>query len=185
MILKNTIQKLVLILPTSIIPEVGINFAYALKNAQKLKEICAVSGRIIKSKDRAVICGTIDFESSQHVASVILAGRSADKNIRSAVNIRYSKELMELCKYADLSIGSFDRKNEPTGVTSTMEWGTKYVISKLGYVPDVIYDRGSIGKEPMMRVLGNNPEDVLNKLKKFINISYFLILFFIYFYQFY
>lgn len=166
--LKNTIQKLISILPPSIIPEVGMNFAYALKNAKKLKEICAVSGRIIKSKDKAIICGNIEFGSSQHVASIILAVISLNINIRSAINIRYSKELIELCKHAEFSIDSFDRKNEPQNITSTMDWGTKHVISKIGYVPDVIYDLGSIGKEPMIRVLGNNPEDVLNKLKKLI-----------------
>ena len=31
-------------------------------------------------------------------------------------------------------------------------------------MPDVIYDRGGVGKEPMIRLLGNSPEDVLSKL---------------------
>ena len=168
--LKNAIQKLLSILPPNFGPEVGMNFAYALKTAQKFHHICAINGRIIKTKNEAEICGNIDFGSSQHVASIILAVMSVDKNVRSAANICYSKEVIELCKKAKLSIGSFDRKNEPSNVVSTMEWGTKYAISKLGFVPDIIFDTGGIGKEPMIRVLGNNPEDVLYKLIKLIKI---------------
>ncbi|MCK5112114.1 MAG: bifunctional hydroxymethylpyrimidine kinase/phosphomethylpyrimidine kinase [Thermoplasmatales archaeon] len=166
--LKNAIQKLVSILPPTFVPEVGMNFAYAVKNAQKLQEICAVNGRIFKTKDKTMICGDIDFGSSKHVASVVLAAMSVDKNVRSAANICYSKNIVELCKKVGFSIGSFDRKNEPTNAISTIEWGTKHAIPKLGFVPDVIYDTGDIGKEPMIRVLGNNPEDVLSKLKKLL-----------------
>lgn len=166
--LKNAIQTLLPILPLTFIPEVGMNFAYAVKKAQKFQDICAINGRISKTKHKAKICGSIDFGSSQHVASILLTVMSIDKDVRSAVNIRYSKELLELCTKTNLSIGSFNRKNEPPNVISTMEWGTKYAISKLGFIPDVIFDTGGIGKEPMIRVLGNNPKDVLYKLIKLI-----------------
>jgi hydroxymethylpyrimidine/phosphomethylpyrimidine kinase len=46
-----------------------------------------------------------------------------------------------------------------------MEWGTKQVISTLGSLPDIIYDIGDVGKEPMIRILGKNPEDVISKLQ--------------------
>ncbi|MCK5261421.1 MAG: bifunctional hydroxymethylpyrimidine kinase/phosphomethylpyrimidine kinase, partial [Thermoplasmatales archaeon] len=105
--LKNAIQKLVSILPPTFVPEVGMNFAYAVKNAQKLQEICAVNGRIFKTKDKTMICGDIDFGSSKHVASVVLAAMSVDKNVRSAANICYSKNIVELCKKVGFSIGSF------------------------------------------------------------------------------
>jgi predicted fused transcriptional regulator/phosphomethylpyrimidine kinase len=38
----------------------------------------------------------------------------------------------------------------------------------LGAVPDIIYDLGGHSKEPMIRVLGNNPHDVLSKLRTLI-----------------
>jgi hydroxymethylpyrimidine/phosphomethylpyrimidine kinase len=166
--LKNATQKLVSILPTIFIPEVGMNFAYAVKNAQNSQEICAVDGRILKTKDKTRLCGNIDFGSSKHVASIVLSAMSVNKNVRSAVNIRYSENIIELCKKVGFNIGSFNRKNEPINAASTMEWGTKHAILKLGFVPDIIYDTGDIGKEPMIRVLGNTPEDVLSKLKKLI-----------------
>lgn len=169
--LNKAIKKLVSILPIALIPEVGMNFAYAIQNAKKLEEICAIEGRIHKIKNKAKVCGNVNFGRSKHVASIILAAMSLDKNYRCAVNIRYSKNTLELCKKLDFSISSFDRKNEPAQTQSTMEWGTKQVIEKMGIVPDIIYDSGGIGKEPMIRVLGKNPKDVITKLQKIVKKS--------------
>jgi len=166
--LNDAVKKLVSILPIDIIPEVGMNFAYALPNAKKIDDICAIEGRILKIKNKAQVCGNLDFGGSKHVASIILTTMSFDKNVRCTVNIRYSKNTVELCKKLGFSIGSFDRKNEPDSTKSTMGWGTKQVIAKNGFVPDIIFDTGGIGKEPMIRVLGKNPEDVLAKIQKIV-----------------
>jgi len=32
-------------------------------------------------------------------------------------------------------------------------------------MPDIIYDTGGKGKEPMIRILGKNPKDVVNKAR--------------------
>jgi hydroxymethylpyrimidine/phosphomethylpyrimidine kinase len=31
-------------------------------------------------------------------------------------------------------------------------------------VPDIIYDRGGAGKDPMVRILGKDPEEVIAKV---------------------
>jgi hydroxymethylpyrimidine/phosphomethylpyrimidine kinase len=36
-------------------------------------------------------------------------------------------------------------------------------------IPDFIYDKGDVGKEPMIRVLGKNPTDIVDKLLKVID----------------
>jgi hydroxymethylpyrimidine/phosphomethylpyrimidine kinase len=168
--LKNAIQLLLICLPSNFVPEVGINFAYAVKSAQKIQDICAIDGRISKTKKNVFLCGGIDFGTFHHVASIILAAMAVDDPTRSAINIRYSNDILTYCKKAGFKIGFFNRKNEPSTVSSTMEWGTTSVISNLGFIPDIIYDAGSVGKEPMIRVLGNNPKDVLYKLKKIIKL---------------
>ena len=45
-----------------------------------------------------------------------------------------------------------------------MEWGTNNAIERSKTCPDLIYDNGGIGKEPMIRILGKNPEEVYKKL---------------------
>ena len=62
----------------------------------------------------------------------------------------------------------FDRAEEPKEVKeregSTLEWGTGEAIREASEIPDLIFDRGEIGKEPMIRILGTDPDDVLRKL---------------------
>ena len=166
--LKNSIDKLISFLQSDFIPEVGMNFAYAKDNAESYEDICSIDGRIYKTKDKIKCYNNLDFGVSKHVSSIILAAMSFDKSYRSAINIKYSKENLKLCKKADFKIGTFNRKYEPSDIKSTMEWGTKNAISKLGYIPDVIYDLGDVGKEPMIRIIGKNPKDVLIKLEKMV-----------------
>jgi hydroxymethylpyrimidine/phosphomethylpyrimidine kinase len=151
-----------------IMPEVGINFGYAIPLAITKKDICALEGRLVRlGESRVAIPGTLTFGASQHVAAIILAAMKFDKNFRSVMNIKYRKKVIKAVFKAGLSAGSFDRTEEPDDV-STMEWGTEKVVKELGKVPDVIYDEGGIGKEPMVRIFGHNPQDVLNKLERII-----------------
>jgi hydroxymethylpyrimidine kinase/phosphomethylpyrimidine kinase len=170
--LKTAVQTLVSFLPPQYIPEVGMNFTYALPKAKTRDDICAVAGRITTQKDHPVLCGTLDFGASKHVASIVLAAMTFDPTMRSALNIRYSQKTVDRCKKIGFIIGTFQRTDEPPTAGSTMEWGTKHAISTLGKIPDVISDAGGVGKEPMIRLLGKNPDDVVQKFRKLINASF-------------
>jgi predicted fused transcriptional regulator/phosphomethylpyrimidine kinase len=161
--LKKAVDVLLTFLPKEFVPEVGMNIGYALQDAKKLDDICAINGRIVKTKDKPVRYGSIEFGVSKHVASIILAAMKFDCKTRCAMNLKYSDENIEKCKKARFKIGTFDRIQEPHEAKSTMEWGTTKTIQKLGSVPDIIYDTGGNGKEPMIRILGKNPKDVVNK----------------------
>jgi hydroxymethylpyrimidine/phosphomethylpyrimidine kinase len=166
--LRNAVEQLISMLPVSFIPEVGLNFVYACQNATSRSDVCGINGRIVKYHGIPHLCGSLDFGASKHVASIALAALSLDTSVRSAMNIRYSKESVNLCKKIGFSVGTFERKDEPATAPSTMEWGTHHAIATLGCVPDIIYDTGAVGKEPMIRILGKNPADVLVKLKKLV-----------------
>ena len=45
-----------------------------------------------------------------------------------------------------------------------MEWGVGEVLRKMKQAPDFIYDEGGMGKEPMIRVLGKDPNEVVQKI---------------------
>ncbi len=142
-----------------LIPEVACNIAMAIPNASDVQDVAAVSGRIAKLKGKAVNVGCVEFGASSHVARIILAAMQFNKNIRASVNIKYSIDVLEVCKKLDLTISSFDRADEPEK-TSTMDWGVTHAIKEYGSVPDIISDVGGIGKEPMIRVLGSGALDV-------------------------
>ncbi|UCG68800.1 MAG: bifunctional hydroxymethylpyrimidine kinase/phosphomethylpyrimidine kinase, partial [Thermoplasmata archaeon] len=126
-----------------------------------------LEGRLVRVGERIGHLGGFKFGASKHIARIILTAMKFDSENRSAMNMKYFPEILELCSSLGFTIGTFNREEEPLQ-TTTMEWGTEYAINKLGKVPDIIYDTGSIGKEPMIRILGKNPKDFLEKLKKII-----------------
>ena len=168
LVLVSSIKKLITILPTSYIPEVGINICYALPNAHSREAICGIDGRIIESSRGLQVCGTVKYGVSKHVASIVLTVMYYNPQYRAAMNVAFSPDTIETCKKAGLLVGSFSRQNEPESVSSSMEWGTHQVIKQLGNIPDVIYDEGGQGKEAMIRLLGTSPQDVLKKIQKII-----------------
>jgi hydroxymethylpyrimidine kinase / phosphomethylpyrimidine kinase / thiamine-phosphate diphosphorylase len=162
--LEEAIAHLETRLTRDLVPEVGMNFVYALPHARYYEDVCGLEGRIVGRGAGATRTGCLAFGSSRHVARIVLTAMSYDPRIRSALNLRYSEANLTRLKGLGLSIGCFDRSEEPRQV-KTMEWGTASVIEALGFVPDVIFDQGGMGKEPMIRVLGESPSNVLEKIQ--------------------
>jgi len=158
-------RKLELLMDSGLIPEVGTNLGYAVLGALEQEEVAAFEGRIVRVGAAARKVGCARFGASKHVARIVLAASLHDPEKRAALNIKFSDENLAACKEARLSISTFDRADEPKGVSS-MTWGVHKAIEDFGEVPDVIYDRGGVGKEPMIRLLGDSPEDILSKLRR-------------------
>jgi len=165
---RRSAQTLEKVLVPDLVPEVGINIGYALPHPSDRYDICALEGRIFRSGDKIIAAGIPEFGASTHIADVILTASSHDHRIRSAMNIAYNKRIVEACPVLTYKVGSFDRSQEPKNVR-TMEWGTNKSIEELGAVPDIIYDLGGHGKEPLIRILGNNPREVIAKIRTLID----------------
>jgi hydroxymethylpyrimidine/phosphomethylpyrimidine kinase len=164
-VIKNLSYALYLLkkIDFNLIPEVGSNIAESLLLPNSFKDVAALTGRITKNKlGGFYIVGDVEFGASEHIAKIILAAKNYNPQIRACMNIRYEEDLINTLS-KKFSISSFDRKLEPPNV-STMEWGTKYACEKFGGVPDIIYDKGGDGKEPMIRVLGVDAIDVVKKV---------------------
>lgn len=150
-----------------LIPEVSSNLGYALPFAEGVADVAAFPGRIIRFKDSVAILGEPEFGASQHIAHIILTVMTFNPEYRSAMNIRYSEANVAQLEGKGFLIGHFDRSLEPKKVKekegSSLEWGVREVIQKLHRIPDFIYDQGDVGKEPMIRVLGRNPMEVVQK----------------------
>jgi len=153
----------------SLIPEVHSNLGYALPYAVSHEDVAAFPGRITRVNDAIAALTGPAFGGSQHVARIILTLMKHDSDYRSVMNIRFSEDIIRICENLGLTVRSFDRADEPREVKeregSSLEWGTEQVLNT-GRVPDVIFDRGEVGKEPMVRVMGKNPSDVVRKVLK-------------------
>jgi hydroxymethylpyrimidine kinase/phosphomethylpyrimidine kinase len=153
-----------------LIPEVSSNLGYALPYAEGIEDVAAFPGRIVRFRDSVATFGDPEFGASKHIANIILTVMKFDPDYCSAMNIRYSEEKVMQLRRKGFLVGHFDRSLEPRKVKqkegSTLEWGVGAVLEKMRRIPDFIYDQGDMGKEPMIRVLGKNPMEVVNKILK-------------------
>jgi len=153
-----------------LIPEVQSNLAVGLKAARGYQDIVGIPGRIIKLGPDIVTLSPPQFAGSRHVADIVLTAMAHDPSKRAVMNIKYSDQLIKACKRLKFTIGSFDRAKEPKRVKelegSSLEWGTDTAIKKCGFVPDIIFDLGGIGKEEMIRVIAEDIESLVEKILK-------------------
>ena len=143
----------------SLIPEVGCNIGTAISGARSVEDVAAVGSRIVRYKTRAKAVGCVEFGASSHIARLILAVMRFDPAIASALNVRCSEDIISACKDCGYTVASFDRKDEPK-LHKTMDWGATHAIEDAGCVPQVIWDRGGVGKEAMVRILGRSAVEV-------------------------
>ncbi len=157
-----------------LIPEVRTNIAGALLDAKTKWEVAGIDGRITIIDDMPKAAGNIKFGVAEHTARLILEVKKFDKSINYVINLKYTPELIKtLQKETDLELKEILRENEPEKLKkkefSTMQWLIKESINKIGKIPDIIWDKGSIGKEPMIRLFGKNSTNIIEKIKKIIN----------------
>jgi hydroxymethylpyrimidine/phosphomethylpyrimidine kinase len=162
---EGAAHALAAILPVRLVPEVGVNLAYAVEGAADLEDVCGLTGRIHRIGDRLAVAGSARFGASRHVARIVLTAMRFDPAVRCAANVKYREGAERALRALRMAVGAFDRSRQPER-TSTMEWGTDAAIRALGRVPDAIWDAGGHGKEGMVRVLGRDPADVLAKVRR-------------------
>lgn len=168
--LKQAVERLKSRRTGNIVPEIQSNFGYALTGASSAAEVAAVPGRILRVGENVETLHDPAFGASSHVAKVILAAMGFDGSFRSAMNIRFSEDVVAVLKALKFKVASFDRADEPAEVKlregSSLEWGTTDALSRHKGIPDAVFDRGDVGKEPIIRILGRNPAEVADKVLK-------------------
>ncbi len=151
-----------------LIPEIQSNLVFALPFARNRDEVAGIPGRILRVGERAETLHDPAYGASSHVARIVLTVMNYDPDYRSAMDIRFSDSLVQVCRDLGFDVASFSRADEPEDVKqregSSLEWGTDSVLSQRDAIPDIIFDRGDMGKEPVIRVLGKTPADVAEKV---------------------
>ena len=161
---------------SKLIPEVRTNISGSLPSAESLEDIAGIDGRITVVDGVPKKCGEIKFGASNHTARLLLAAKKYDSAINFVMNLKYTPDLIErLKKDTNMELFEFKRDSQPFDIEkkedSTMQWLIKESIKASGKIPDIIWDTGAIGKEPMIRLFANNYKEMINKL---IDISEFI-----------
>jgi hydroxymethylpyrimidine/phosphomethylpyrimidine kinase len=159
-----------------LIPEVRTNIAGALNDAKTKEDVAGIDGRITIVNDLPKAAGDIKFGVAEHTARLLLSAKTYDNSVNIVMNLRYSPELIkDIQKKTNLELEEIMREKEPRKTRdkefSTMQWLIKESINKKGRIPDIIWDKGSIGKEPMIRLFGQDSDDIIEKLRSIIDLS--------------
>jgi len=173
--LEKAWLRLLLFPCRSLVPEVQMNLGYALPWASSMQDVAAFPGRIVGLKEGVARISSPAYGFSSHVARIILTAMGHDRGYRSAMNIRYDLGYLKRAQDLGYSMAEFSRKDEPEEVKfkegSTLVWGVKRAIEDVGVVPEIIHDAGDIGKEPIIRVLGHDPLEVVEKALRLAGFS--------------
>ena len=153
-----------------LIPEVQSNIGFGIEDARVLGDVIGFPARIIKCGENILVPVSPCFGGSRHVADIVLTVMQFDPSKRAVMNIKYNADLIKVCKDLKFSLSSFDRAKEPKKIRvlegSSLEWGTAFAIRKCGFVPDIIFDKGGMRKEEMIRVISEDIESLIDKILK-------------------
>ncbi len=160
---------------SKLIPEVRMNISGSLSDAKNKNKIAGIEGRITIINGFPKASGEIKFGVSDHTARLILTAKEFDNSINFVINLKYIPELIESIKNnSKLELQEIIREEQPNNIKkkehSTMQWLIKESVEKKGKIPDIIWDKGAIGKEPMMRLFGKNSSDIKEKLEQIIKL---------------
>ncbi|MBN1802427.1 MAG: bifunctional hydroxymethylpyrimidine kinase/phosphomethylpyrimidine kinase [Candidatus Lokiarchaeota archaeon] len=157
-----------------LIPEVRLNISCSLPNAKSKIDIAGIEGRVTIINGFPQACGDIKFGVTDHTARLILAAKEFDNSINLVINLKYkNKYVASIQENTNLFTYEFVRESQPDEIrdkeNSTMQWLIKKSVERTGKVPDIIWDKGAVGKEPIIRVFAKNSGDLILKLNTIIS----------------
>ncbi|MFA6223660.1 MAG: bifunctional hydroxymethylpyrimidine kinase/phosphomethylpyrimidine kinase [Desulfomonilaceae bacterium] len=149
-----------------LIPEVQSNLAFAIPYAETVNDVASFPGRIVRLVNTIDTLKGAKFGASRQIHHLLLAAMEYDHDRRSAMTVAYSESLVKRIRTLGFEVAEFDRKRTPPDLQqeegSTLAWGVQDVMEELGRVPDAIFDRGALGKVPLIRLFGKDPSSIVD-----------------------
>ncbi|MDQ4074109.1 MAG: bifunctional hydroxymethylpyrimidine kinase/phosphomethylpyrimidine kinase [Thermoproteota archaeon] len=167
-LLQKTVRKLEKLKHLYLlIPETKTNFVFCIENPANSMDVAGVLGRISNVGKAIRTPNVVEFGSSHHLSNAIIEANRFNVSLRSVINIKNNKRILDICK-RNFSCSYYNRKDEPLGDRlkegSTIKWGISSAFRKAPEA-EVVFHDGDYGKEPMILIYGNDPQDVYNKVK--------------------
>ncbi|MBA4390458.1 MAG: hypothetical protein C0399_05925 [Syntrophus sp. (in: bacteria)] len=167
--LREAKERLLTLNPVELIPEVQMNVGYAIEGAAGTEDVAAFPGRIGKHQGKIQIKAGPLFDASSHVALMILTYMRYYPRIRACANVRYDEAIVRKAKTAKMDAVFYDRMKESASTKGTEGRGldiiVERVLKKAKRPLDIIYDKGGLGKEPMIRLFAKNPGELIQKME--------------------
>jgi hydroxymethylpyrimidine kinase / phosphomethylpyrimidine kinase / thiamine-phosphate diphosphorylase len=156
-----------------LIPEVQMNVGYAIREARGIEDVAAFPGRIGHSHGRVCFKGGPEFGVSSHVARLILTYMQYYPHMRACANVRYDNGLVGRARKFGMAAMRAERPKEPERGKGAEARGLDCLVEKAlkgtEKPPDIIYDTGDIGKEPIIRLFARDPSELLKKMEMMLS----------------
>lgn len=152
------------------IPECQTNFVFSKKNPKSEGDVLGILGRIVKAGSKVIQAGDLEYGASKHVAKAVLSVNKKYPQIRAGINLKLEKETLVKLEKNGFEIKEYDRTQEPKNVKKkegfSIQWGVQEALKGTKSPPDAIYHKGDFGKEPMILIFGNSPNEIIEKITK-------------------
>jgi hydroxymethylpyrimidine/phosphomethylpyrimidine kinase len=150
------------------VPEVGMQVVGATPYAESPADCAAVEGRLTRTMDGVHPNRGVRFGASSHVARFLVAAREHAPDLRYAVNCRFDDDVAAAIDDLGWDWTAFDRSEEHAEVKeqegSTQDWGANRAFSDRETPPVAVADRGEVGKEPIVKVVGRDHRAVAERV---------------------
>ncbi len=152
-----------------LIPEIGMNVAYALENPASPRDIASFAGRIIKVKGKARATAIPEFGVSPTLAAILIKLNELGSDQRCVIYIKNDEMVREAVKKLNFKYVETEYADRDWNSTLVQIAG-KIDLKQL----EVILDRGGLGLEPLAYILARTPREAVEKLKKIAEASKFI-----------
>ena len=147
-----------------LIPQVGMQVVcgyHDINNELTINSIAAFDGRIRKLKS-GIHIGEVELGCSTTLASLLIDIQRIFPSIHSLACIKYESAFINQLQAKNYNIVEIDRtKDANLKCSQTLPKQITSLHAQEELV-DIIYDLGAHGLEPIIRVLGQSPQEVLN-----------------------
>lgn len=151
------------LMPGDWVAQGGTEFVYALPSARGTRDICALEAPIVSRSGRALLPAGVAFGASPRMTAIIRAAMARDGGMRSAIGLRHSPETAARLTDTGMRALPIKRVSIIEGENST-DTG----LNARGFVPDAVFGLLGPGKASVMYLLGRDPGEVLDKLRKLV-----------------
>ncbi|MEM2933516.1 MAG: thiamine-phosphate synthase family protein [Methanocellales archaeon] len=144
-----------------LIPEIGMNIAYALEKPSSPRDVASFPGRIIKVKGKPTATAIPEFGVSPTLSAILIKLNQLGSDQRCLIYIKNSEVVREAVK--SLNFKYVETEEADRNWNSTLvQIASKIDLNQL----EVILDGGGLGLEPLAYIFARNPSEAIAKLKK-------------------
>jgi len=155
-------RKAACLIPGEWVAEGGTDMAYALPSARTPEDVCTLEAPLICRSGKALLPAGVMFGASRDITDIVLDAM-VRHGIRSAMGLRHRPEVVRLASDEGLRV-------LPAGKAIVIEGenSTDTGLKPGDFVPDAVFGPQGSKAGGVMYILGRDPEDIMNKLRKLI-----------------